>query len=437
MSLAQRILSETFDYDQFRLNQLEVIETLLAGDNALVIMPTAGGKSLCYQIPAMMLDGVGIVISPLISLMQDQVSALNNLGVRAAFLNSTQHSFEQKEVTDQLLAGELDLLYISPERLMLPEMLELLDKTKLALFAIDEAHCISEWGHDFRKEYQALSVLSERYPKTPRIAVSATADQRTRIEIAEQLQLAHAAQFISSFDRPNISYTINKSGKQLDQLWQYLTTNHPNSSGIIYCQSRKQVEETVNWLTAKGRLSLPYHAGLDASYRGQNQKWFMREDNLIMVATIAFGLGVDKPNVRFVVHLYLPKSIENYYQETGRAGRDGKPAEAWLHYSQKDISIMQFWINESDISTTRRQSQQQKLNDIIKFCRSRKCRRQVLLRYFGETLPNPCGNCDNCQRLFSRHRINGLLKTDKWPIFSLRNLLQGFCSNNSDNVNRS
>ncbi|MBL1431652.1 MAG: RecQ family ATP-dependent DNA helicase [Robiginitomaculum sp.] len=410
MSLAQRILAETFGYDKFRLNQLEVIETLLAGEHALVIMPTAGGKSLCYQIPAILLDGVGIVISPLISLMQDQVSALQKLGVSAAFLNSTQLYFEQKEVIDQLLAGKLDLLYISPERLALPETLKLLNQTKLALFAIDEAHCISEWGHDFRKEYRQLFVLSGRYPQTPRIAVSATADQRTRKEIAEQLQLTEAPQFISSFDRPNISYTISKSGEKLDQLWQYLASNHPTSSGIIYCQSRKQVEETVNWLTLKGRLSLPYHAGLDASYRQQNQKWFMREDNLIMVATIAFGLGVDKPDVRFVAHLYLPKSIENYYQETGRAGRDGKPAEAWLHYSQKDISIMQFWINESDVSATRRGSQQQKLNDIIKFCRSRKCRRQVLLRYFGETLADPCGNCDNCQRVLSWHRIKGLLK---------------------------
>jgi len=407
---AQRILSETFGYDQFRLNQLEVIKTLLAGDNALVIMPTAGGKSLCYQIPAMVLNGVGIVISPLISLMQDQVGALQKLGVRAAFLNSTQHSFEQKEVIEQLLAGELDLLYISPERLVMPETLELLDQVDLALFAIDEAHCISEWGHDFRKEYRQLSVLSERYPQTPRIAVSATADQRTRKEIAEQLQLTKAPQFISSFDRPNISYAINKGGEPLDKLWRYLQQNHPNSSGIIYCQSRKQVEETVNWLTAKGRLSLPYHAGLDASYREQNQQWFMHEDNLIMVATIAFGLGVDKPNVRFVAHLYLPKSIENYYQETGRAGRDGKPAEAWLLYSQKDISMMQFWINESDASTTRRGSQQQKLTDIIKFCRSRKCRRQMLLSYFGETLPNPCGNCDNCPPVLSWHRIKSLLK---------------------------
>ncbi|MBL4617472.1 MAG: ATP-dependent DNA helicase RecQ [Robiginitomaculum sp.] len=410
MSSAQRILSETFGYDKFRLNQLEVIETLLAGKNTLVIMPTAGGKSLCYQIPAMVLDGVGIVISPLISLMQDQVSALQKLGVRAAFLNSTQSSFEQKEVIEQLLAGELDLLYISPERLVMPETFELLDQAKLALFAIDEAHCISEWGHDFRKEYRQLSVLYERYPQTPRIAVSATADQCTRKEIAEQLQLTNAPQFISSFDRPNISYTIGKSGKQLDQLWQYLQQNHPNSSGIIYCRSRKQVEETVDWLSSKGRLSLPYHAGLDASYRQQNQQWFMREDNLIMVATIAFGLGVDKPNVRFVAHLYLPKSIENYYQETGRAGRDGKPAEAWLHYSINDISLSQYWVKNSEAKATHQQSQQQKLGDIIKFCRSRKCRRQVLLRHFSETLPKPCGNCDNCRRVLSWHRLKGLLK---------------------------
>ncbi|VAV89300.1 ATP-dependent DNA helicase RecQ [hydrothermal vent metagenome] len=396
MEQAQHILQRTFGYGAFRLQQQAVIATLLDGKDALVLMPTGGGKSLCYQIPALVLDGVGVVISPLIALMQDQVSALRQLGVRAAFLNSSQDTREQEQVAAQLLAGEIDLLYISPERLMMDRMLGLLDRVPKALFAIDEAHCVSQWGHDFRKEYKQLTVLANRFSGTPRLALTATADVRTRKEIATELGLSSAQQFISSFDRPNICYAISDDSGGRDGLWRFLQEKHNGHSGIVYCLSRKKVEETANWLAAKGRIALPYHAGLSAEIRNRHQARFLREEAVIMVATIAFGMGVDKPDVRFVAHLNLPKSVESYYQETGRAGRDGEASSAWMHYSMSDVVMQHQWLDQSDAAETHKAVQRQKLNTLLDLCEMTGCRRQALLGYFNETLDAPCGNCDNC-----------------------------------------
>ncbi len=396
MQRAQHVLDQVFGYSEFRLNQQKVIECLLAGLDALVLMPTGGGKSLCYQIPALVLDGVCVVISPLIALMQDQVSALRQLGVKAAFLNSSQSLDEQDAVKRALSAGELDLLYLSPERLMTGAMLHMLERCKLALFAIDEAHCVSQWGHDFRKEYKQLSVLHQRFPGTPRLAVTATADERTREEIANELSLQNAQRFISSFDRPNIRYAISDEGNGREQLWQFVHNTHADNSGIIYCISRKKVDETAQWLCKKGRVALPYHAGMDSGMRQQNQSRFLREDGVIIVATIAFGMGIDKPDVRFVAHLNLPKSIESYYQETGRAGRDGEPASAWMHYAMSDVVMQRKWLEQSDGADTHKQVQHQKLDALLDLCEATLCRRQILLGYFGETLRDPCGNCDNC-----------------------------------------
>ncbi len=396
MRQAEQVLGHVFGYSQFRFNQSEIIESLLSGDDALVLMPTGGGKSLCYQIPALVMDGVGVVISPLIALMQDQVSALRQLGVRAAFLNSTQSTNEQDKVRADLIAGQLDLLYISPERLMMPQMLDLFDQLSLALFAIDEAHCVSQWGHDFRKEYKQLSVLAQRFANTPRLALTATADARTREEIVGELGLTQARHFISGFDRPNIRYAITDEGNGRDELWQFLRANHPQDAGIVYCLSRKKVEETAAWLATKGRTALAYHAGLDASIRADHQARFLREEGVIMVATIAFGMGVDKPDVRFVTHLNLPKSVESYYQETGRAGRDGTPANAWMHYSLRDVVLQRQWLEQSDAGEMQKQVQRQKLEHLLDLCEMVTCRRQALLGYFGDQLDEPCGNCDNC-----------------------------------------
>ncbi|PHR57641.1 MAG: DNA helicase RecQ [Robiginitomaculum sp.] len=396
MQQAEQVLGQVFGYSQFRFNQSDIIETLLGGGDALVLMPTGGGKSLCYQIPALVMDGVGVVISPLIALMQDQVNALRQLGVRAAFLNSTQSTNEQDKVRADLIAGQLDLLYISPERLLMPQMLDLLDQLPLALFAIDEAHCVSQWGHDFRKEYKQLSVLAQRFSSVPRLALTATADARTRDEIVFELGLTHARHFISGFDRPNIRYAITDEGNGRDELWQFLTEHHPNDAGIIYCLSRKKVEETAAWLVAKGRTALAYHAGLDSAVRADHQARFLREEAVIMVATIAFGMGVDKPDVRFVAHLNLPKSVESYYQETGRAGRDGAPANAWMHYSLRDVVLQRQWLEQSDAGEPQKQVQRQKLEQLLDLCEMVTCRRQALLGYFGDLLEEPCGNCDNC-----------------------------------------
>ena len=398
MERAHHILKNTFGYNEFRHHQADVIEALLAGRDVLTLMPTGGGKSLCYQIPALLRDGTGIVVSPLIALMQDQVDALRQLGIRAAFLNSTQDPASQQQTETALLAGELDILYLAPERLLTERMLDLLDRARIALFAIDEAHCVSQWGHDFRKEYQQLYMLHERYPASPRIALTATADARTRGEIIEQLKLHEAAVFINSFDRPNIHYAINEGQNAREQLWRFIEQNHPQDAGIVYCLSRKKVENIAQWLQAKGRQALPYHAGLPDETRRLHQQRFLREEGLIIVATIAFGMGIDKPNVRFVAHLSLPKSIEAYYQETGRAGRDGESASAWMAYGLQDVITLRHFVQQTDAAEQFKKVAHNKLESMLGLCELIGCRRQVLLAYFGESLGKPCGNCDNCTR---------------------------------------
>ena len=396
MEPARRILRDIFGYDDFRPNQAEIVQTLIDGGDALVLMPTGGGKSLCYQIPAIARPGCGVVVSPLIALMQDQVEALRQLGVKAAFLNSTLDWPEVQAVEQALLAGGLDLLYIAPERLLAERTLDLLERATLALFAIDEAHCVSQWGHDFRPEYRQLKVLHQRWPEVPRIALTATADARTRAEIVEQLDLGQARHFVSSFDRPNIRYTITEGDNARERLWRFLEREHPGDAGIVYCLSRKKVEETARWLSQKGRTALPYHAGMSSREREANQQRFLREEGVIMVATIAFGMGIDKPDVRFVAHLNLPKSIEAYYQETGRAGRDGLPANAWMAYGLQDVILLRQMAEESDADEGHKRITRHKLEAMLGLCEDTGCRRQALLAYFGETLAEPCGNCDNC-----------------------------------------
>ncbi len=396
MDRAHDVLERVFGYKSFRLHQAAIIETVIEGGDALALMPTGGGKSLCYQIPALVREGTGIVVSPLIALMQDQVDALKEAGVRAAYLNSTLTRPEQEAVEWQLVAGHLDLLYIAPERLVQDRMMVLLKKSKISLFAIDEAHCVSQWGHDFRPEYRQLRILAERFPGIPRIALTATADERTREEIATELSLENAHRFVASFDRPNIRYTISEMGSARDKLWQFISSEHPEGCGIVYCLSRKSVEETAAWLTQKGRRAMAYHAGLPADVRRTVQQKFLAEDNLIIVATIAFGMGIDKPDVRFVAHLNLPKSIEAYYQETGRAGRDGEPADAWMAYGLQDLIQLRQWIAQSEGSEEYKKVQRGKLDALIGLGEMVNCRRQALLAYFGEIRLEPCGNCDNC-----------------------------------------
>ena len=398
MDKAHEVLERVFGYKSFRLHQAAIIETVINGGDALALMPTGGGKSLCYQIPSLVREGTGIVVSPLIALMQDQVDALKEAGVRAAFLNSTLDRREQEAVEWELVGGKLDLLYVAPERLVQERMLGLLGRSKIALFAIDEAHCVSQWGHDFRPEYRQLRILAERFPNIPRIALTATADERTREEIATELSLEGAHRFVASFDRPNIRYTISEAGgsSARDKLWQFIASEHPGNSGIVYCLSRKAVEETAAWLTGKGRRALAYHAGLPADVRRTVQQRFLAEDNIIIVATIAFGMGIDKPDVRFVGHLNLPKSIEAYYQETGRAGRDGEAADAWMAYGLQDLIQLRQWIVQSDGSEEFKKVQRQKLDALIGLGEMVNCRRQALLAYFGEIKHEPCGNCDNC-----------------------------------------
>jgi ATP-dependent DNA helicase RecQ len=396
MENARRILKNTFGYHDFRHHQAEIIQALINGQDAMVLMPTGGGKSLCYQIPALVRDGVGIVISPLIALMQDQVDALRQLGLQAAFLNSTQGSNMQRATEQALLDAELDLLYIAPERLLTQRMLDLLTRTRVALFAVDEAHCVSQWGHDFRKEYQQLSVLQERFPGVPRIALTATADQRTRSEIIEQLKLQQAAVYVNSFDRPNIRYAISEGQNPRERLWRFIKCEHPQDAGIVYCLSRNKVEQVAVWLSNKGRQALPYHAGMPERLRREHQARFLREDGVIIVATIAFGMGIDKPDVRFVAHLNLPKSIEAYYQETGRAGRDGQPANAWMAYNLQDVIMLRQMMSESDADEQFKRVAHHKLETMLGLCELTSCRRQALLSYFGETPLAACENCDTC-----------------------------------------
>jgi ATP-dependent DNA helicase RecQ len=388
-------LQTVFGYPAFRGQQGDIVEHVASGGDALVLMPTGGGKSLCYQIPALLREGVGVVVSPLIALMQDQVDALEEVGVRAAFLNSTQTWEEASRIERMVRTGQLDLLYVAPERLMTQRCFDLLQDSKIALFAIDEAHCVSQWGHDFRPEYIKLSVLHEQFPNVPRIALTATADPQTRAEIAHRLDLTDAAQFVSSFDRPNIRYQIVEKTTGRKQLLDFITTEHPTDAGIVYCLSRKKVEETAEFLNENGIRALPYHAGMEHAKRAANQARFLREESLVMVATIAFGMGIDKPDVRFVAHLDLPKSIEGYYQETGRAGRDGLPASAWMSYGLQDVVLQRRMIDESEADENFKRVLGMKLDAMLGLCETLSCRRVRLLDYFGEP-SGPCGNCDTC-----------------------------------------
>lgn len=397
MPEALSALKEVFGYPAFRGQQAEVIEHLIKGNDCLVLMPTGGGKSLCYQIPALLRDGVAIVVSPLIALMQNQVTALLELGVRATVLNSALTQAEATEVEQNLLAGNYDLLYVAPERLLTARFLNLITRIRIALFAIDEAHCVSQWGHDFRPEYIQLSVLHERFPDVPRIALTATADMDTRKEIIERLGLTSAKVFVSSFDRPNIRYRIVDKTNSRTQLLQFIQAEHPNDAGIVYCLSRKKAEETASWLAQQGLRAIAYHAGMNNRERSVNQEKFLREEGVIIVATIAFGMGIDKPDVRFVAHLDLPKSIEGYYQETGRAGRDGQAADAWMVYGLSDVIQQRRMIEESDANAQFKQVAKRKLEAMLSLCETITCRRMRILQYFGEvTAAEACGNCDIC-----------------------------------------
>jgi ATP-dependent DNA helicase RecQ len=396
MKNALQVLQDVFGYAAFRPPQQEIIDTVIDGGDALVLMPTGGGKSLCYQIPALVRRGCGIVVSPLIALMQDQVDALRQLGVRASFLNSTLGLSAQRTVENALLGGELDLLYVAPERLFQPQTNALLHQADIALFAIDEAHCVSQWGHDFRADYLQLERLHREFPDIPRIALTATADQRTRAEIVARLDLGAARHFIAGFDRPNIRYRIDLKQNPQAQLLRFLRDEHPRDAGIVYCLSRRKTEDVARWLCDNGFDALAYHAGMDAAARAANQSRFLREDGVIVVATIAFGMGIDKPDVRFVAHLDLPKTIESYYQETGRAGRDGLPADAWLIYGLQDVIKLRQMLEGSQGDDEHRRAEQQRLNAMLGLCEITSCRRHALLHYFGEDSPARCGNCDAC-----------------------------------------
>ena len=389
------ILKQTYGYDQFRGEQEEIINHLIEGGSSFVLMPTGSGKSLCYQIPALCREGVGVIVSPLIALMQDQITALAQLGISAGAINSSMSDRGVFEVKQKLENNNLDLLYVAPERLVMPEFVELLERVKIALFAIDEAHCVSQWGHDFRPDYTALSFLAERFEDVPRIALTATADKATRKDIIERLKLENGRTFVGGFDRPNIHYSILERNNAKKQVFDFIQSYHPEDSGIIYCISRKKVEEMAEWLQGKDINALPYHAGLPAEVRSKNQDRFLREDKIIIVATIAFGMGIDKPDVRFVAHMNIPKSIEAYYQETGRAGRDGLPSNAYMIYGMDDAVMQRNWIEKSEAPELQKRIEHQKLNALLGLCEAAICRRQVLLEYFDDT-GEPCGNCDTC-----------------------------------------
>lgn len=402
MQQAYDVLKNTFGYDQFRAPQDQIIQALLNNEDAFVLMPTGGGKSLCYQIPALVRNGIGIVISPLIALMQDQVDALTQAGIRAACMNSSMPNSHNAQVEQQALQGQLDIIYLAPERLTLASTLDWLHRCQLSLFAIDEAHCVSQWGHDFRSDYLQLSLLQQSFPTIPRIALTATADNKTREEIIFRLGLQNAKIFVSGFDRPNIQYRITLKNNPKAQLLNFIQTEHPNQAGVVYCLSRKKVESTAQWLATQGINALPYHAGLDKNVRQQNQQRFLREESIVMVATIAFGMGIDKPDVRFVAHLDLPKSIEAYYQETGRAGRDGQAANAWMAYGLEDVIKLKQMMAGSDGDEQFKRIEQQKLSSMLGLAELTDCRRRLLIQYFGDDLgnhypdPKHCGNCDNC-----------------------------------------
>lgn len=391
----ERLLKEIFGYTEFRGHQRAIIDAAIAGSDVLVLMPTGGGKSLCYQIPALIRKGTGLVVSPLIALMEDQVRALRELGVDAAYINSSLDAEEQREVIDRLKSGELSLLYIAPERLMQPHTLGLLGGVQLSLIAIDEAHCVSQWGHDFRPEYLALDQLRNSFAGVPRMALTATATPPTREEILDRLALEDPAVFVAEFDRPNIRYTVQPKNEPKRQLLRFLEV-HRGASGIVYCLSRKRVEQTAEWLRAAGYDALPYHAGLEAEIRAEHQRRFVMDDAVVIVATIAFGMGIDKPDVRFVAHLDLPKSIESYYQETGRAGRDGDPADAWMVYGLADVVQLRQLVDNSDVDEERKRRERQKLDALLGWCEVTECRRRPLLKYFGDEPGENCGNCDNC-----------------------------------------
>lgn len=390
------VLRDVFGYDSFRGQQAEVIDHVIAGNDALVLMPTGGGKSLCYQVPALCRPGTAIVVSPLIALMKDQVDALSQLGVKAAFINSTLAPDAAREIEARAIDGDIDLLYVAPERFASDRFLNLLDRISISLFAIDEAHCVSQWGHDFRPEYRRLDLLPTRFAHVPRIALTATADTPTRKDIAENLHLTDAQCFLTGFDRPNITYRIETKGNAKQRLLSFLNREHVEDAGIVYCLSRRKTEDIAQWLTDNGRPALPYHAGLTQDVRQRHQDRFLREDGMIICATVAFGMGIDKPNVRFVAHLNLPKSMEAYYQETGRAGRDGLPANAWMNYDLSDIVSIRSMVAGSEAPEAQKRIESRKLDALVGLAETTKCRRQVILSYFGEDRHEPCGNCDTC-----------------------------------------